>query len=120
MIEKIAEARILEAMQRGEFDKLSGAGNPLVFEDDSMVPSDLRMAYKILKNAGCLPPELELRKEIASLAKLIGTLEDDQERGQAYRKPCLLLARLDAMPSTDVSLELEDAYYQKLINRFET
>jgi hypothetical protein len=29
--------------------------------EDPMVPEDLRMAYKVLKNAGCLPPELELR-----------------------------------------------------------
>ncbi|HEY7527996.1 MAG TPA: DnaJ family domain-containing protein, partial [Candidatus Deferrimicrobiaceae bacterium] len=60
----LAESKIREAMERGEFDRLPGAGKPLSLDDDSMVPHELRVAYRILKNAGCLPPELELRKEI--------------------------------------------------------
>ena len=48
----IAEQRIEESMRRGEFDNLEGKGKKIVFEDDSMVPEDLRMAYKMLKNAG--------------------------------------------------------------------
>ncbi|MDE5879570.1 MAG: DUF1992 domain-containing protein, partial [Desulfovibrio sp.] len=55
----IAERRIQEAQERGEFDDLPGAGRPLQLEDMSHVPEELRMAYTLLRNANCLPPELE-------------------------------------------------------------
>jgi len=76
---RIAEEKIREAMARGEFDNLPGAGKPLALEDDSMVPEDLRVPYKVLKNAGCLPPELEMRKEIVTLKILISAIEDFPE-----------------------------------------
>ena len=47
---KIVEKRIKEAEKRGEFDDLPGSGEPLTLEDDSQIPEDLRLAYKILKN----------------------------------------------------------------------
>ena len=54
----IAERRIQEAIERGEFDDLPGKGKPLhLGEDDRSVPEELRMAYRMLKNAGLLPPE---------------------------------------------------------------
>jgi DnaJ homologue, subfamily C, member 28, conserved domain len=65
--ERIAENRILEAIEAGLFDNLQGKGQPLNLEDDSHIPLELRMAYKIMKNADCLPPELELRQEIVTL-----------------------------------------------------
>jgi hypothetical protein len=68
---QIAERRIAEAMNRGEFENLEGSGRPLVFEDDSMVPEDLRMAYKILRNSGYVPPEILEEKEILTAADLL-------------------------------------------------
>ena len=62
-LERVAEKRINEAIQRGEFDNLPGSGEPLNLEDDRQIPDDLRLAYKVLRNADCLPPELELKKE---------------------------------------------------------
>ncbi len=57
--ELIAERKIAEAAERGEFDDLPGRGKPLDLEDDALVPEDLRMAYRILKNAGYVPAEVE-------------------------------------------------------------
>ena len=57
VIASIAEEKIREAQAEGAFDNLPGRGRPLQYEDDSGIPPDLRMAYKVLKNAGCLPPE---------------------------------------------------------------
>ena len=65
------ESRIRTAMQRGEFDDLPGKGKRLPLEDLSRVPPELRIGYKLLRNAGCLPPELEARKEVARLGALI-------------------------------------------------
>ena len=61
VIQSIAEQRIAEAQQQGAFDNLPGAGRPLQLEDDSHIPPELRMAYKVLRNAGCLPPEMQDR-----------------------------------------------------------
>jgi len=58
----IAERKIAEAIQNGNLNVDAWKGKPLPKEDDRLVPADLRMAYKILKNAGYLPPEIEARK----------------------------------------------------------
>ncbi|MFQ3573778.1 MAG: DnaJ family domain-containing protein [Thermodesulfovibrionales bacterium] len=83
---KIAEERIKEAMLQGVFDNLQNKGKPLHLEDFSLVPEDLRMAYKILKNAGMIPPELEDRKEIIQLRDLINTIDDDKIRLKKIRE----------------------------------
>src|SRR5512143_2347885 len=95
--EIIAEQRIREAIERGEFDRLPGAGQPLKLEDDAMIPPELRVAYKILKNAGCLPPELELRKEIVTLRDLLRVVEDDAERTTRIRELNHKLLKLSLM-----------------------
>ncbi len=61
--ENIVEDRIRRAQKRGLFDNLTGAGKPLPKDviGDS-VPEDLRLSYRILKNADCLPPEVEVQK----------------------------------------------------------
>ena len=80
VIQFIAERRIEEAQAQGLFDNLPGQGKPLELEDTSHVPEELRMAYKILSNAGCLPPELAERKELSRLVDMLENCEDEQER----------------------------------------
>jgi hypothetical protein len=82
VIALLAESKIRAAMARGEFDNLSGKGRPLQFEDLSCVPAELRMGFKLLQNAGCLPPELEARKEVARLGTLIAATGDPEERAR--------------------------------------
>jgi len=91
----IAERRIVEAMDRGEFDNLEGAGGKLVFEDDSMVPEDVRMAYKVMKNAGYLPPEILEEKEILSAADLLANAPDEHERYQRMRTLQCVIMRVN-------------------------
>jgi len=61
--EKIVEERILKAQKKGDFENLIGSGKPLKLNENYYIPEELRLAYKILKNADCLPPEIELKKE---------------------------------------------------------
>ena len=89
----IAEERIRRAQEEGVFDNLPGKGKPLQLEDDSRIPEDLRLAYKILKNANCLPPEMELRKEIFSLRQLLDAATDDDMRRDLRRQLNLLVLR---------------------------
>ena len=51
-LEWIAERKIAEAVSQGELDGLPGAGRPLDLDEDALVPEELRMAHRILKNAG--------------------------------------------------------------------
>ena len=80
LIEKIAEARIRDAMARGDFDDLPGKGKPLELEDLTGVPDDLRAGYLLLKNAGVLPEEMQLRKEMVTLEALVDACADPEER----------------------------------------
>jgi len=77
LIDEMVERHIREAEEKGEFDNLLGSGKPLVLEDDSGVPAELRTAYRLLKNSGYLPPELQDRKEALQLAELLSEIEKD-------------------------------------------
>lgn len=61
------EQKIQAAMAKGEFDNLPGTGKPLDLDDDTFAPADMKMAYRILKNAGTLPQELTIYQEIQAL-----------------------------------------------------
>lgn len=55
LLDQWAERHIIEAQRKGEFDNLPGRGEPLILDDDSHVPAELRAGYRLLKNADCLP-----------------------------------------------------------------
>jgi hypothetical protein len=116
IMDKIAEDRIREAMRNGEFDNLEGAGKPLKLEDDRCVPDDLRLAYKVLKNADCLPAELELRKEITNTRALLSGIVDEQEKHRQMQKLNLLITKLGVMRRTSPLLE-EGEYYGKVVDK---
>ncbi len=114
----IAERRILEAMERGEFDDLPGKGKPLSLEDDDpMVPAELRMAYRMLKNAGMLPPELELHKEILRLSDLVNAVADEGERRERRRELDYKLLKLNTMRRRPVFLEGLPEYRERVLSK---
>ncbi len=118
ILSTIAERKIREAMARGEFANLSGAGQPLAMDEDlSGVPEEVRMAYKILKNAGFVPPEVELRKEIVSLREMLGQLEDDEQRRILRRQLDFKLLKLNMMRKRPLDLDEFPEYRDKVIAR---
>jgi hypothetical protein len=120
IMDKIAEERIREAIERGEFDDLPGKGKPLDLEDDSHLPPDLRMAYKILKNADCLPPELELRKEIRTTEDLLAGIQDTQEKYKQMKKLNYLIMKLNMTRRTSVTMEENQRYYEKVVEKMDS
>jgi len=82
---RIAEGRIREAMEQGVFDDLPGAGKPLDLEEYFNTPEEMRVAYSILKNANCAPPEVELLKEVARLEQAIAETSDAPTAKQLHR-----------------------------------
>jgi hypothetical protein len=115
-LDLIAEEKIRDAMRDGIFDDLPGAGRPLALDDDALIPEDLRMAYRILKNAGCVPPEIEARKEAATLRKLVAATTDDASRRRALAKLALIEARLETQQA---SLSCAPDYFDRIVQRFE-
>lgn len=116
-ISQIAEARIAEAIARGEFENLPGAGKPLRLEDDRAIPEELRVAYRVLKNAGCLPRELELRREIADVRALVAATHDEATRVRAWKRMNHLLAQLEGVRGRPSNLRCEQVYHEKLMER---
>lgn len=96
LFEHLAEQRIAEAVARGELDDLPGSGRPLDLDDDALVPEDLRLACRILKNAGLVPPEVEALRQLRELERCVAAMEDPGERTNAVRKLDWLRASLEA------------------------
>ena len=115
LIDSLAEERIQAALRAGAFDALPGQGRPLVLDDDSQVPPELRVAYRVLKNAGCVPPELELRNEVDTLEALLGAIDDDAGRRRIQRRLCLLATRLASRGHDLSPFVREVAYREKLL-----
>jgi DnaJ homologue, subfamily C, member 28, conserved domain len=84
--EKIVEERIRKAQKKGEFENLVGSGKPLKFNSDWFIPEELRLAYKILKNADCVPPEIELKKEIKQTENLLAGMQETSEKYRILKK----------------------------------
>jgi hypothetical protein len=114
----IAEQKIREAISQGEFDCLENAGKPIDLDDLPWVPEDLRMSYRVLRNAGCLPPELELRKKILTLRDLIHTLDDDQKRLDKVRELNFKLMKLGEMRKRPIVLENLPEYEQIIFEKY--
>lgn len=118
LLDQWAERHICDAQRKGEFDNLPGSGAPLVLDDDSHIPADLRVGYRLLKNAGCLPPELEQRKEAVELTDLLkGIRKDDSRHQEISRRLRVIELRLrQAGMSTDF---LQSDYYESIRQRLD-
>jgi len=113
---KIAEDRIKQAIERGDFENLSCKGKPLPI-DDLTIPEDLRMVYKILKNSGFLPPEIQDLKEIQSTEELIKNIKDEGEKYKQIKKLNLMVTKLNLRRTRPVNFEKEQVYYEKIIEK---
>src|SRR6476646_6689257 len=76
-LERIAERRIRDAIEAGEFDNLKGMGQPLAADDDNpYVPDDMRVAFKVLQNSGYAPDWMTLAQEIEDLKDQLTWMAD--------------------------------------------
>jgi len=67
-LDLIAERKIEEAVARGELQGLPGEGRPIDLSEDPLVPPEMRMAKRILRNAE------------VSLAEVFGGLFEELRR----------------------------------------
>ncbi len=95
----VSEDRIKKAYKDGEFDNLPGLGKPLKLEDLSGIPEELRMAYKLLKNAGYTHEESQLLQELMTIENLIKKCDDTSEKENLQKRMNEKLLRFNRLMS---------------------
>ena len=95
--EKLVEEKIREAMADGEFDNLPGRGKPLNLDAYFATPEDMRISYSVLKNAGVIPEQAELLKEIESLRLDLEQSVDENERIKIKRSIEVKVLKMNVM-----------------------
>ncbi|ACR28461.1 DUF1992 domain-containing protein [Burkholderia glumae] len=86
LLDALVEQRIAAAAARGEFDDLPGAGAPMELDDDLLVPAEVRMANRILKNAGFVPPAVEQLRALRNLQDEMRAVDDRATRCRLQAK----------------------------------
>jgi hypothetical protein len=79
----IIDEQIKDAMRKGHFADLPGQGKPLRLEDDSNVPSHLRMAHKVLRDNDLAPDWMAEGQELDAAREKL--LADIQRVGRAHQ-----------------------------------
>jgi Domain of unknown function (DUF1992) len=95
----LSEERIRKAYENGEFENLPGYGKPLQLDDLSSVPEELRMAYRILKNAGFSPEENRLKQEMMTIEDLMKSCDDLVEKERLQKKLNEKMLRFNSLMS---------------------
>ncbi len=111
----IAEGRIREALERGEFDNLPGAGAPLNLEADAHVPPELRMAHTLLKNAGYLAESADPKAPVESLRACLPD-EEAEAYGSALRLE-VLRKKAKVLSGLDRADAPASAYHNKVARK---
>jgi hypothetical protein len=113
LIDRLAEQKIAEATERGELDNLPGEGRPLQLGEDALVPEELRAGYRLLKNAGYLPPQVQVRKDVGSVESLLAQARSQEERLRLSRRLDYLLLQV-GLSGSQSPLLCETFYFDKL------
>jgi hypothetical protein len=76
-----------ESEASGELKAAPSYGKPMNFGDGyDETPDELKMAFKMLKDAGYAPPEVELMREIAALQATLDTTAADDAAQMPQRQ----------------------------------
>ncbi|MGB7755828.1 MAG: DnaJ family domain-containing protein [Salinisphaera sp.] len=117
LLDRLADAHIESAAERGEFDDLPGAGKPLPADDAAHVPEHLRAGYRLLKNAGFVPPEIETRRELREVEDLLTrALPQSDEARELTRRARWIELRLAQSPRGRALLR-ESGYSDRIRER---
>jgi len=115
VFDQLAERRIREARENGAFDDLPGTGAPLALDDDALVPAELRAAYRVLKNSGYVPAEVEALRDLREVEQMLQHERDDARRNELIGKLNLLLARAGIAHKRNLAVEQD--YFQKIAEK---
>jgi hypothetical protein len=97
LLDALVEQRINEAAARGDFHNLPGAGKPLALDDDVLVPEEVRVANRILRNAGFVPPAVEQLRALHGLQEEFDRVTDPAARCRIQVKMLALDMALESL-----------------------
>ncbi len=81
LIEDEISRKLAEAERTGELRSAPSFGKPLAADAGwDMTPDELKMPFKILRNAGIVPPEVEFFHERARLREALQSAPDEGQR----------------------------------------
>ena len=76
-----------DSERSGELKAAPSWGKPMEFGDGyDQTPAEMRMPFKILKDAGVVPHEVTLFREAAALREQIAALDDGHPQAAALRQ----------------------------------
>jgi hypothetical protein len=116
-MDKLVEERIRQAQSEGAFEKLPGQGQPLNLDDDPLIPEELRMVCRVLKNSGYVQPEVEELKQLRQLEAMVAGDALEGERLAARKRMEFLLMKLEQSGLARVAQAAWDEYAGKVAAR---
>ena len=87
---RIIDEQVKKAIREGQLDDLPGKGKPLPDDPFASLPEEVRNTYRILKNSGFVPPEVEKRQQIAKLREELAALNPDSDEARDVRRKIAL------------------------------
>ena len=121
ILQTIAERKIQQAIAEGSLADLSHWKNkPMPPDDMAGVPDDLRMGYKLLKNAGYVPEEVTLKKEISRIEDLLATCRDELEKITQLKRLGCLKTKLECRMGRAIQLGEDGPYYGQVVEKIAT
>jgi hypothetical protein len=101
-VDDVIKQWVQRAEQSGALEDNPSHGKPLNMNDGYLdTPEEVRMTYKILKNAGYVPAEVQALKDLAALREALNDCTDEQEKrdlrvkiANTQQKVAMMLERL--------------------------
>lgn len=115
LLDALVEQRIAAAAARGQFDDLPGTDTQQVLADGLLVPEEVWVANRILKNAGFVPPAVEQLRALCDLQKELRAVSDRVTRCQLEAKMLALDMALESLRGSPMVMPRE--YCRRIAER---
>ncbi|WP_417267190.1 DUF1992 domain-containing protein [Celeribacter baekdonensis] len=99
----LIERQILKAQAEGQMENLKGAGQPLNARSGNDVDA---AGFRIMAEAGVVPREIEMRKQVETLQAAYKAASDPEARKAAQK------ALAEAQLRLDIEIEARRKYYR--------
>lgn len=115
LLDALVEQRIAAAAARGQFDDLPGTDTQQVLADGLLVPEEVWVANRILKNAGFVPPAVEQLRALCDLQKELRAVSDRVTRCKLEAKMLTLDMALESLRGSPMVMPRE--YCRRIAER---
>lgn len=117
LLDQLVEERIRAAIARGDLQGLPGEGRPLCLDEDLLVPAEVRMAYRVLRNGGGVPPEILALREATELTEALLRESEGRQRMARLQRLEAVLQQLESAGLRRMAHGVLARYQEKLLAR---